>query len=313
MPHQIEIFIEVPTWLGDCVMATPAIESLINLYPNAKVTFFGSFASTSLFENHPNKVQIMIDNSKKSSFRALFIYKLARSIKSDIFVSFRSSFYTKLLNTFVKAEKKFYYKKSKSNKHQVLKYLDLILTNFDCKVQNEDLKLYFNPEQNSKKLLGLNPGATYGSAKRWYPEYFAKVAQEFANEFEIIIFGGNNEKDIANEIQKDLQKNGIKCKNLSGKTTIKQLCEFIASLDIFITNDSGPMHIAAAFKTPTIALFGPTKYNETSPWKNPKAILLHKDLQCMPCMKRVCPLKTHECMKTLLPKEVINAIKQNLI
>lgn len=311
MPRQIDIFIEVPTWIGDAIMTTPAIEALLDT--NTKVTFFGSFASTSLFENHPNKDKIIIDNSKKSFSRILYMYKLSRIIKADIAVSFRSSFYTKILIFFLKAKKKGYYKKPKNTKHQVLKYLDFVKNSFTCKDKSQNLKLYFNPKKKSKKTLGLNPGATYGSAKRWYPEYFAKVAQEFANEFEIIIFGGNNEKDIANEIQKDLQKNGIKCKNLSGKTTIKQLCEFIASLDVFITNDSGPMHIAAAFKTPTIALFGPTKYNETSPWKNPKAILLHKDLQCMPCMKRVCPLKTHECMKTLLPKEVINAIKQNLI
>lgn len=311
MPHQIRIFVEVPTWLGDCVMATPAIEALTQTYPNAKITFFGSFASTSLFENHPNKDEIIIDKSKKSAFRFLYMQTLARDIKADIAVSFRSSFYTKVLFFFLHANKKAYYKKPKNQKHQVLKYLDFVKNSFACKVKDEDLKLYFTPQKRDKKILGLNPGATYGSAKRWYPKYFAKVALEFTDEYEIAIFGSKNEKDMADEIEEDLAKNGVACKNLAGETTIKELCQKIASLDIFITNDSGPMHIAAAYKTPTIALFGPTKYNETSPWNNPNAVLLHKDLECMPCMKRVCPLKTHECMRELTPDEVIWAIRDN--
>ena len=73
------------------------------------------------------------------------------------------------------------------------------------------------------------------------------------------------------------------------------------------------MHIASAFKVKTIALFGPTKFSETSPWKNENAKILHLNLQCMPCMKRSCPLGTHECMKELTPKMVIKEIEENFI
>ena len=68
------------------------------------------------------------------------------------------------------------------------------------------------------------------------------------------------------------------------------------------------MHIAAAFKVKTRALFGPTKFKETSPYKNENAKILHLNLECMPCMKRVCPIKTHECMKNLTPKMVLDSL-----
>ena len=151
---------------------------------------------------------------------------------------------------------------------------------------------------------------SYGSAKRWYPEYFAKVGVYFKDEYEILIFGGKNEIEICENIAEILAKNGVKFINLCGKTSIKELCENIAGVEKFITNDSGPMHIAAAFKVHTIALFGPTKFNETSPYKNENAKILHLNLPCMPCMKRVCPIKTHDCMKNLTPNLVIKTLKE---
>lgn len=306
----MRVFIELPTWLGDCVMATAAIESLLCEYGCAKVVFFGSFASTSLFLEHPNLEKIIIDKSKKSKFRIFALRKIAKSLgKFDISLSFRSSFSSKILLFFIHSDKKLYFKKQKTKKHQVLKYLNLI-SHLTSK-KKLDLKIHIKPKAKIKKTIGLNPGATYGSAKRWNPEYFAKVAQSFANEYEIIIFGSNAEKNIADDIEKLLSQNNIKCHNLAGKTSIKELCEQISALSIFITNDSGPMHIAAAYKVPTIALFGPTKFDETSPWMNENAVLLHLNLECMPCMKRVCPLKTHECMQELKPELVIKTIKKH--
>ena len=82
-------------------------------------------------------------------------------------------------------------------------------------------------------------------------------------------------------------------------------------LDILITNDSGPMHIGAAYGVKTIAIFGPTNFHQTSPWQK-SARLVHLNLACMPCMKRICPLKHHACMNDLKPQIVIDKIKQLL-
>jgi heptosyltransferase-2 len=97
--------------------------------------------------------------------------------------------------------------------------------------------------------------------------------------------------------------------NLAGRTTITELIDRISSLDLFITGDSGPMHVAAAFQVPTVAIFGPTKDKETSQWRNEKSIIVKKNLECQPCMKRICPLKHHNCMKLIKAVDVLNAFK----
>ncbi|OPA81599.1 lipopolysaccharide heptosyltransferase II [Campylobacter pinnipediorum subsp. pinnipediorum] len=306
----MRIFIELPTWLGDCIMATPAIQSLIENFPNCKIVFFGSFVSTEILKSHKNCEFTIIDESKKHSFRWLYLFKICKKMdKFDLGISFRSSFASFMLLKFIKANKKIQFKKTKTSIHQAKKYLNFAKNALNLEKIKDDLYIPINKEV-TKNFIGINPGATYGSAKKWYPEYFAEVAIKMNNGYEFLIFGSKNESKICDEIAEILQKNNINFKNLCGKTNIQELCKYISSLKLFITNDSGPMHIAANYKIPTIALFGPTKYNETSPFKNKNAHLLHLNLPCQPCMKRVCPIKTHECMKNLTSDMVIKKIKE---
>ena len=122
----------------------------------------------------------------------------------------------------------------------------------------------------------------------------------------------SSETDIAKDIENELIKNNVlNYKNLAGLTTIPELIEKIAGLSLFITNDSGPMHIAAAYKVKTVSIFGPTKQIETNQWRNEKnGLIVSKNLSCMPCMKRVCPLKHHDCMKQIKASDVLEAIKK---
>jgi len=87
------------------------------------------------------------------------------------------------------------------------------------------------------------------------------------------------------------------------------LIDSISNLSLFITGDSGPMHIAAAFQIPTVAIFGPTRDKETSQWMNARHLIVKKNLDCQPCMERTCPLGHHHCMNLIEPKDVLDAVR----
>ena len=310
----MKLLIELPTWLGDTVMTTPALENLFLNFKDAKVTIVGSYVSTEVIKAHPRINKIYIDNTKQKSMRLINVYKLAKEIgKHDLALSFRSHFYSKLLLYLTDTKKRFIYD-GRFNGHQVEKYQAFINTITKKDDVPCELKLYYNANKYNKPTIGINPGATYGSAKRWYPKKFAKVAVELGKKFDIVIFGGPAEVDIANDIEVMIRKDGVKnITNLAGKTSIGELVSFVAGLKLFITGDSGPMHIAAAYQVPTVAIFGPTNHKETCQWKNPKSLMVRKELECSPCMKRTCPIKTHECMKEITTKDVLETIKSHSI
>ena len=299
----MKLLVELPTWLGDCVMATPAIENIVNFHNDVEITFIGSFVSIEALKNHPKVVKTEVLSKKYTD-----LYKISQELgKFDVFFSFRSSVRSKFLKFLILAKNKYQFDKNQyADRHQVEKYNDFVNEALGVNFPAGKLTLStINYQLSTNKTIGLNPGASYGSAKRWYPQEFAKVASELSKKYDIVIFGGASEIDIANDIEKELIKNNVKnYKNLAGKTTISELISKISKLDLFITGDSGPMHVAAAFQVPTVAIFGPTKDNETSQWLNEKSTIVKKNLDCQPCMQRTCPLKHHNCMKLIKADEV---------
>ena len=305
----MRIFIELPTWLGDSVMATPAIENLINYFDDSEVVLLGSTISVAVLKNHPNVV--------KSYVLEKNYLNLYRTIKSfdefDFFFSFRGSIRSTFIKFCITSKKKYQFEKINYQKgHQVEKYNQFINDSLNINTIASKLTIHKDINKNNKrKLIGLNPGASYGSSKRWYPEEFADVACALSNHYDIIIFGSPNEKDIAVDIEKYLIEKGVNNYiNLVAKTSIDELINQIANLDLFITGDSGPMHLAAAFQIPTVAIFGSTNDKETSQWMNENSMIVKKNLECQPCMKRECPLKHHNCMKLVHASDVLEAVKQ---
>jgi heptosyltransferase-2 len=306
----MRILVELPSWLGDAVMATPAIENLINYYDESEVILIGSPPSIEALKNHPKVFSSFVLEKKYNS-----LYKMSKKLgQFDIFISFRDSFHSRFFKQFISSKKKFQFKRNNyQNRHQVQKYNDFINDCISSKLNPGNLIIHQFSKQKIKKLkpiIGINPGASYGDSKRWQPEEFAKVVINLSNKFDILIFGGDSEKKIANKIEKLLIENNVSnYQNLAAETSIDQLIHHISTLDIFVTGDSGPMHIAAAFKVPTVSIFGPTNHNETSQWMNDKGAILKKELDCQPCMKRECPLKHNNCMKLIKADEVLRSVK----
>ncbi len=321
----MRILIILPNWLGDAVMATPAIELLSKYHPAARFTFVGSYVSIEAIKHHPLCEKAIVDDTKKAPNRLIATYELAKELGNyDLAVSFRNQIHSSLLLRFTKtvvciARKSWHSMlllshtpKILSDKHLSMQYAELAMINVDdWDKKTPALKLYIEPKKFDKPTMGINAGATYGSAKRWYPERFAQVASEFSDKYDIIIFGGPNEVEMANEIESNLKTSNIKnYVNLAGKTNIQELCANIGGCSLFVTNDSGPMHVAAAYQIPTVAIFGPTKHKETCQWMNEKSKIVRHDMDCAPCMKRECPLGHHECMTSISASEVIEAVKE---
>lgn len=323
----MKILIILPNWLGDALMATPAIEFLSSFYPDARFTFVGSFVSIEALKHHPKCENSYIDKTKESGNRFLNTYKFAKKLgQFDLAVSFRNQFHASLLlrwtDTIICCARASWHSqlllshtpRISTEQHLVLQYLKIATCNIDEKpLDAPSLKLYIPKHPFDKPTLGINAGATYGSAKRWYPERFAKVAAAYSQRFDIVIFGGPNEVEMAKDIEDELIHLHVKnYTNLAGKTSIQELCSYIGGCSLFVTNDSGPMHVAAAYQVPTVAIFGPTRYKETSQWKNARSRIVRHEMDCSPCMKRECPLGHHNCMKEITADEVIDAVKSIL-
>jgi len=300
----MNVLIELPNWLGDCVMATPSIENLVSVSKNAKITFIGPKTSTDIFLNHPN-----YHSSIESERRFYKFFKISLKLdKFDIFISYRNSLRARFFKRFISAGEKYQYnKKIFKSGHQVEKYNNFINSITKKNLSARDLIIYSkNITPKKKGTVGINPGASYGSAKRWTSNGFSELAFELSKNFDILLFGTNQEFDLCSEIENYLIENNAKnYKNLCGKTSIQELISEIGNLDLFVTGDSGPMHIAAAFQTPTISIFGPTRSTETSQWRNKFSKIVTKNLDCQPCMKRSCPLMHHNCMRLITPNEVL--------
>ncbi len=152
-------------------------------------------------------------------------------------------------------------------------------------------------------LIGLNPGASFGSSKCWPAEYFARLAELLQQQHrcKLLLLVGPGEEQIAAEIIRRSNANIVD--TAAEKIDLSQLKPLVKRCDLLITNDTGPRHYAVAFDTPNIVLMGPTNplYTATS---LERTTVLQRNLPCVPCHKKTCPLGHHACMKEITPDTV---------
>ncbi|RPH41481.1 MAG: lipopolysaccharide heptosyltransferase II, partial [Planctomycetota bacterium] len=154
--------------------------------------------------------------------------------------------------------------------------------------------------------IGINPGATYGAAKQWFPDRFIDLGRKLSERGKLVVVGGPAEQELGEKVAKGV--GGI-C--IAGRTSVTQLAAAIARCRLFVTNDTGPMHVADAVGTPMVAIFGPTDWIVTPPFGKNHTIVRH-EIECSPCLKRVCPLGHHECMKKIDVGQVLRACEAKL-
>jgi len=159
------------------------------------------------------------------------------------------------------------------------------------------------------RWIAIHPGAIYGSAKRWFPERFAAVADLLAasRDARIVLVGGGDAIDAARTVELTMKHRPC---NLAGTTSIRQFMAILETCSLLITNDSGPMHVGAALGVPIVAIFGPTDHTTTSP-RTVRYSLVRKPTDCAPCLKRHCPTD-HRCMTAIAVEDVIQAATELL-
>jgi heptosyltransferase-2 len=166
---------------------------------------------------------------------------------------------------------------------------------------------FFDLLQVKRPVVGVSPGAAYGSAKRWLPERFAEAAQRIAKDLggSVAVFGSSAERGMADEVAR--LSGG---RNFAGETALKAFIDMTAACSIFLTNDSGAMHIASALGIPSVTIFGPTDETATGPL-GAMARIVREPVDCAPCLKRECPID-HRCMTRVTTENVVTAAGQLL-
>jgi heptosyltransferase-2 len=142
-------------------------------------------------------------------------------------------------------------------------------------------------------VVGVSPGAAFGSAKRWLPDRFAEAADRVAAELgaSVAIFGSKDERELCTAVASALR---APARNFAGETSLAEFIDLAAACRVYLTNDSGAMHIASALGVPTVAVFGATNDVATGP-TGPLARVVREPVECSPCLKRECPID-HRCM-----------------
>jgi len=177
-------------------------------------------------------------------------------------------------------------------------------------------KLRLKNVREGRPWFGLNPGAEYGPAKRWPAERFAAAAMALQKETKCrwLIFGGPKDMELAEKVTTEIRyvtHEADGAINLAGKTSLKELTAALKICRLLLTNDSGPMHLAAAVGTPVVVLFGSTSPELTGPTFSPNAQIVRTPVSCAPCFRRECPIDLR-CLSGIEIDQVLAAARRIL-
>jgi heptosyltransferase-2 len=331
-----KIFIRSTNWIGDAVMTTPAMAAVRATFPSAEVVLVANPLVSELFSPHPYCDRVIVHDKRETrrGIRGLVAFTETLQRESfDLAILFQNAFEAAVTAFLARIPRRLGYRRDmrgpllthgvlcegrERQLHHTDYYVHLLRAHG---IEGGDGRLKLAPtnaETNWASTLleddvtwvAVNAGASYGSAKRWLPDRFAAVADKLADDFSarIVLTGGPSERDLGNDIETSMRNS---CLNLVGLTSVRQLMAILSRCRLMITNDSGPMHMAAALDVPVVALFGPTDHTTTSPFTSTHRIV-RKDTDCAPCLKRVCPTD-HRCMTAIESRDVIEAARSLML
>ena len=337
------ILVRAPNWVGDAVMGTPALMALREAYPEAKITLWARPTIVELLRGHPCIDEVFVYDHKGRHKGMLGKVKLIRALRArqyGLVILFQNAFEAALLAYLSGVPERWGYAtdgrrlllsraieipQQEGRVHQMEYFQRLIgeLTGVRTKrapnlvVQEEEEQLVDEEfpslaRGTADEIIGVNPGSVYGTAKRWLPERFAEAADQIIENrqrtgssdrvVKCVIVGGPGEEELGRTVGRHMKNPSIV---LSGRTTIRQVLVIIKRCSFFLTNDTGPMHIASAFNVPVVAIFGSTDPVHTAPYPN-RSEIVRSSVRCSPCLLRHCPID-HRCMTGVSVEDVYQA------
>ncbi len=335
------LLVRATNWLGDAVMTTPALAAVREGFPDARIVLLARPLVAELFRHHPDVDEVMVYERPGRHDGALGRLRLGGELRRRRFdgaLLLQNAFDAALIAFLGRIPERAGYPTDGRRflltlpvpltpgifeRHEVEYYLCLLDGLGIPRPEPATLKLEVTEEEKEAMatrlaslgiargapIVVINPGATYGSAKRWYPDRFAAVADALSAEWgaAVVVIGSTAEAPLAGEIEAATRTPPV---NLAGKTTVRDLMALLSVSSFLVTNDSGPMHVGAALGVPLVAIFGPTDWRRTSPWTD-RARVVRVEVDCSPCRRRVCD-RGHECMLGVTPGMVVEAALQLL-
>jgi len=340
------ILVRAPNWIGDAVMCEPALRGLRALFPQAEITLLAKPAIAELFIAYSGIDRRLVYNDRGIHAGLSGKWTLAgllRRHQFDLAVLFQNAFEAALLTWLAGIRRRYGYVTDgraflltdpiarpdrATLVHQVHYYWDLLkplgltgpppipaLAVSVDETNAMDARLAEAGVSRDDLIIGVNPGSTYGGAKRWLPERYAEAALRVCHRIEqqqgrpvsIAILGAKGEEELGYSVAERLTVRSVV---LSGRTNIRELMAVTKRCTLLLTNDTGPMHMAAAFAVPVVAVFGPTDWRTTAPYRQ-EASIVRQPVDCAPCLLRECPID-HRCMTGVTVDMVYEAAAKQL-
>ncbi len=326
----------IPNWVGDAVIAVPALRELRRVLPQAHITVVSRPGTADIFIDADFVDEVLVYDRTAGLADIWRQVSEWRKRRFDLALLFQNAFEAAAIAFMARVPTRIGYGTERrgllltdpllpppwrNNRHESFYYLTIVAeleriltgqTRSETTEPRFDLSVSATRKQKalgvlrkhganmSAPLAVLCPGSINSRAKRWPAERFAELADRLAESGSTVaLIGSPAELDVAKEVGKHARSQPIV---LTGKTTVAEATAIISIADVLITNDTGPAHIGAALDTPTLAIFGPTNPLTTYPM-SANAEIIRRTPECAPCMLRDCPID-HRCMTAITPTDV---------
>ena len=337
-----KILVLQTAFLGDVIMTTPTVKAIKQVFPDAQIDVLTIPQTAIVFKYNPNVNSTLVFDKKKVLRKLINFWMIIRQLRKanyDLAFSIQGSMTSSLLLYlgnipnrigFARLKQKLLtepvlHKRGLHIRKRYLYLLKPFVNNFEENSFDTQTEIFWSENESRKAgeiyssiyekdslLLGIAPGSVW-QTKKWPKDYFISVLKMLAKEkIKILFFGGKEEQPLCQEI---IDKSQADALNFAGSFSVLESAALIKKIDLMITNDSAPLHIANAVQTDVIAIFGPTvKRFGCYPYRE-NDTLLEVDLYCRPCGKHGghnCPEKHFQCMKEIYPDMVYQTIRKKL-